>query len=98
MKLGERGAIVYRPHTSGDVRAFFTIDSFADKVVDAVGAGDALLAYATLALVATKSDVIAGILGSMAAAVACEHEGNISVAPEDVLKKLYAVEKQVRYA
>lgn len=98
MKLGERGAIVYRPHTSGDVRAFFTIDSFADRVVDAVGAGDALLAYATLALVATKSDIIAAMLGSMAAAVACEHDGNNPVAPEDVLKKLNAVEKQVRYA
>lgn len=99
MKLGERGAIVYRPHHSdSDVRAFFTVDSFAEKVVDAVGAGDALLAYGTLALAATKSDVIAAILGSMAAAVACEHDGNIPVAPEDVLKKLGAVEKQVRYA
>lgn len=66
--------------------------------MDAVGGGDALLAYATLALTATKSDVISSILGSMAAAVACEHDGNNPVAPDDVLKKLNAVEKQVTYS
>ena len=98
MKLGERGIITYRPHKEGDQRAFFAVDSFVDKLVDAVGGGDAMLAYATLALVATKSAVIASILGSMAAAVACEHDGNNPVSPEDVLKKLNAVEKQVRYS
>ena len=98
MKLGERGAIVYRPHDSGDVRGFFTLDSFVDRVVDAVGAGDALLAYATLGYIASKSDAVAALLGTMAAAVACEHDGNNPVAPEDVLKKLDAVEKQVHYA
>ena len=98
MKLGERGIITYRPHKEGDQRGFFAADSFVEKLVDAVGGGDALLAYATLALVATKSGVIASILGSMAAAVACEHDGNNPVAPEDVLKKLNAVEKQVMYS
>lgn len=96
LKLGERGIITYR-EPSAHVRAFFTIDSFANNVVDPVGAGDALLAYTTLAMVATKSPVIASILGSMAAAVSCEQEGNKAVAPEDVLKKLGAVEKQTRY-
>lgn len=97
LKLGDRGIITYRPHTPGDVRAFFTMDSFADKVVDSVGAGDALLSYATLSLVATQSDVIASILGSIAAAVACEHDGNNPVSPDGVLKKLAAVEKQITY-
>lgn len=97
MKLGDRGLITYRA-PSPDVRAFFTVDSFADKVVDPVGAGDALLAYATLSLAATQSNAIASILGSMAAAVACEHEGNQTVAPEAVLKKLQAVEQSLEYA
>ncbi|MBI4064642.1 MAG: adenylyltransferase/cytidyltransferase family protein [Elusimicrobia bacterium] len=95
MKLGERGIVAYRPN---EERAFLTVDSFVDKLVDAVGAGDALLAYATLALVSTKSEVIASILGSMAAAVACEKDGNNPVAPEDVLSKIDTVEKQVQYA
>jgi rfaE bifunctional protein kinase chain/domain len=97
LKLGDRGIITYR-EPNHDVRSFFTIDSFAEKVVDAVGAGDALLAYATLATVVTGSSVVASILGSMAAAVACEHDGNDPIAPEDVLKKLGEVEKRVRYA
>jgi rfaE bifunctional protein kinase chain/domain len=96
LKLGERGLIAYRA-PSPEVRSFFTIDSFATKVVDAVGAGDALLAYATVSLAATKSEVIASILGAVAAAVACEHEGNQPVATDDVLKKIDAMEKQVQY-
>jgi sugar/nucleoside kinase (ribokinase family) len=66
-------------------------------VVDAVGAGDALLSYATLSMVATKSNVISSILGALAAAVACEHDGNEPVKPEDVLKKLNALEKRSRF-
>lgn len=96
LKLGERGMITYRapdPH----VRSFFTVDAFTDKVVDPVGAGDALLSYATLAMVATKSNVIGSILGAIAAAVACENDGNNPVAPEDVLKKLDAMEKRSRF-
>jgi rfaE bifunctional protein kinase chain/domain len=97
LKLGDRGILAYRAPTS-EVRAFFTVDSFVDKLVDAVGAGDALLSYVTLAMVSTQSSVIASILGSVAAALACEHEGNNPVAPEDVLKKLKAVERQIQYA
>ena len=96
LKLGERGIITYRA-PSHEVRAFFTVDSFAERVVDAVGAGDALLSYAALSMVATKSNVIGSILGALAAAVACEHDGNNPVKPEDVLKKLNALEKRSRF-
>ena len=96
LKLGSRGIITYlRP--SFDVRSFFTVDSFAEKVVDAVGSGDALLAYSTLSLVTTKSPVIASILGSIAAGIACEHEGNIPVSPKDILDKLDSVEKKMKF-
>jgi len=95
--MGERGLMTYRA-PSHDVRAFFQIDAFADHVVDPMGAGDALLAYATLSLAATGNNVIASILASMAAAVACEHDGNTPVTPEQLLDKIAAVEKQVVYA
>jgi rfaE bifunctional protein kinase chain/domain/rfaE bifunctional protein nucleotidyltransferase chain/domain len=98
LKLGERGIITYRSGSPLDYRAFFTIDSFADQVIDAVGTGDALLAYATLALVATRNEVIASILGTMAAAVACEHEGNTPITPDDVLERLDMIEKRMNYA
>ena len=97
LKMGERGIITYR-EPSPDVRAFFTVDAFAEHVVDPVGAGDALLAYATLSLRATGSPVIASILATMAAGVACEHDGNTPVTPEQVLAKIAAVEKHVEYA
>ena len=38
LKLGERGIITYTA-PSHDVRSFFTIDSFAERIVDPVGAG-----------------------------------------------------------
>ena len=97
LKMGARGIITYR-EPSPDVRSFFTVDAFVDHVVDPVGAGDALLAYATLSLRASGSPVIASILATMAAGVACEHEGNTPVTPEPVLEKIAAIEKQVEYA
>jgi sugar/nucleoside kinase (ribokinase family) len=96
LKLGDKGIITYRA-PSHDVRSFFTVDSFADKVADPVGAGDALLAYASLALVATRSPVIASVLGSLAAAVICERDVNTPVAPADVLRKLEALERRMRH-
>ena len=96
LKLGDRGIMTYRG-PADDMRSFFSIDSFARSAVDPVGAGDALLAYASLSLLATKSSGVASILGSMAAAVACERDGNVPVSPEDVVDKLNAVEKQTSY-
>jgi len=97
LKLGDRGMITFRDRPATDARSFFTIDSFAEQAVDSVGAGDALLAYATLGMVATRNDVIASILGSFAAAVECERDGNVPVTPEDMLTKIRAVERLVRY-
>ena len=99
LKLGERGMITYRsnPGNMRDVRAFFVVDSFTDRVVDAVGSGDALLAYATLAMVSTKNPVIASVLGAMAAAVECEHDGNIPVQSNDVRAKIDHIQKMINY-
>lgn len=91
LKLGDRGLLTAR---GDDV---YGIDSFAERVVDAVGAGDALLAYATLAMVTDGSDVVASILGSFAAAHECEVEGNVPVTLEDVLGKIDDVEERARY-
>ena len=96
LKLGDRG--VFCVHQNTDVKnSYFSIDSFASNIVDAVGAGDALLAYATLTKLATGSLVTAGILGSMAAACECEHDGNIPIRPENLLTKIDAVEKMTDY-
>lgn len=96
LKLGARGVITYR-RADPDVRSFFTLDAFAENVVDPVGAGDALLAYATLALVAGEGPVVASILGSIAAGIACEHDGNWQVTTDEILKKIDALEKRSTY-
>ena len=62
-----------------------------------MGAGDALLAYATLAMLSEKCLVTAGILGSLAAACECELDGNIPIRAENVIAKITAVENIAGY-
>jgi rfaE bifunctional protein kinase chain/domain len=97
LKLGDRGVITCRSDDESALDSFFALDSFADGVKDAVGAGDALLAYATLSMLATGDPVVATVLGSIAAAVACETDGNVAVRSDDVLTKLDTIEKHARY-
>ena len=97
LKLGDRGTLTFRNRPQGDPRAFYSLETFANGVKDAVGAGDALLAYASLALKATGNDVVASVLGSIAAAVECGHDGNIPVTPDDVRVYIDMLERQANY-
>jgi len=99
LKMGERGLITYRnaPKAQEDVRSFFAVDTFCQTPIDAVGAGDALLAYSSLALKTTGNIVIASVLGAIAAALACEQEGNIPIKPADVYTRLDLIESHVNY-
>lgn len=96
LKLGARGMMTFR-EAGGDLRSFFGIDSFADHVVDAVGSGDALLAYSSLVLKTTGDPVLASIIGAMAAAAECELDGNIPVEPAMVLKKIETYERRANF-
>jgi rfaE bifunctional protein kinase chain/domain len=99
LKLGERGMLTYRTRPEGDPRTIISVDSFAEKVVDAVGAGDALLAYAALSMVASKgNEAAASIIGNMAAGLECEFDGNQVVTPELVLKTLERIEAHANFA
>jgi len=98
LKLGERGVLACRTSDHKALDSFFVIDSFVENLVDAVGAGDALLAYSTLAMLVTKNDAIATTLGTVAAACECERDGNIPITPNDVLAKLNNIERQMNYA
>ena len=98
LKLGDRGAFISRRAADGDAEGnYFSVDSFAHNIADAVGAGDALLSYATLAMLATGNEVIASILGSMAAACECEIDGNVPIRPGDVLARIDQIEKATGY-
>jgi sugar/nucleoside kinase (ribokinase family) len=98
LTLGERGVLTCRDPNYLNVNAAIFIDSFAENVLDPVGAGDALLAYATLSMLTTQNPAVAMILGSFAAAVECEKNGNIPVRPEDVLEKINLAEKNIRFS
>jgi bifunctional ADP-heptose synthase (sugar kinase/adenylyltransferase) len=98
LKLGERGVLACRSADHVSLDSYFVIESFVDRLVDAVGAGDALLAYATLAMLATRNEAIATILGAFAAAVECECDGNIPVTSDNVHAKIDAVERQMSFA
>ncbi len=95
LKLGERGVLACCSADHESLDSFFVIDSFVDRLVDAVGAGDALLAYATLAMLAVGDAGMATILGSMAAAVECECDGNIPVTADDLRSKIDGIERQM---
>ena len=96
LKLGSRG--IFCLHKFDNRKTFnFSVDSFANNIADPVGAGDALLAYATLTLFKTKSLITASIIGSIAAACECEIDGNIPVRQENILNKLNVVEKMMSY-
>jgi hypothetical protein len=65
--------------------------------VDAVGAGDALLAYSTLAMLSCGNDAIATVLGCMAASCECELDGNIPITLDHVRNKIDSVERQLKF-
>jgi rfaE bifunctional protein kinase chain/domain len=97
LKLGERGLITYRS-PGPEPREFLILDSFVERLVDPIGAGDALLAYAALALAESSNIVVASILGSLAAAVACERNGNVPVPVAEVEERIRSAEKSAQYA
>ncbi len=71
----------------------YSIDTFANNVLDPVGSGDALLAYSTLSILTTKSLLISSIIGSFAAAIACENNGNETITIDQLIKKISEIEK-----
>jgi bifunctional ADP-heptose synthase (sugar kinase/adenylyltransferase) len=95
LKLGSRGIVCCSGTGKGS--EIFSIGSFTDNVLDAVGSGDALLAYSSLILKATNSIVAAGIIGSIAAACECEIDGNKPINVDLVLKKIDSIEKKTQY-
>ena len=96
LKLGARGIIVYRESSdSGRLRSFFALDSFAENIVDPVGAGDAMLSYSTLSFLATKNILVAAIIGLVAASLECEYDGNIPIKCIEIKNRLKNIEASI---
>jgi rfaE bifunctional protein kinase chain/domain len=97
LKLGARGILTHRSRNKDDPRTHYSIDSFAEKIVDAVGAGDALLAYASLVLVSTKNDVIASIIGNIAAGLECEKNGNVPIKVDVIKERILKIKRSSEF-
>ena len=95
LKLGARG--IFCIDNRSKKRIPFSIGVFVENMLDAVGAGDALLAYSSLSLKVSNSLIIASILGSFAASCACQIEGNKPIDIETIINKIKQVEKKVNY-
>jgi len=97
MKLGDKGIITCTNPDASSLDSYFVMDSFVSQLRDPVGAGDALLAYSTLAMLVTGNPVIASILGNLAAACECEIEGNSPITPNQILDKIDLICNEVTY-
>ena len=93
LKLGKRGIYSLSKKSKQEHKGY-SIDSFVENLVDPVGSGDALLAYSTLSMLVSKSLLISSIIGSFAAAIACENHGNEPILIENIMKKISDIEKQ----
>lgn len=98
LKCGDKGSITFRSNPPAEHRAFFSLDSFAGLVKDPVGAGDALLAYSMVSMLASGNEVISSIVGAIAAGVLCEIDGNHPVRPEKVLARIDALEERLNFS
>ena len=87
MTLGDQGALL---HIARDTQDYETdrIPAIAARPVDPAGAGDGLLATATVALGAGANIWEAVYLGSLAAAIQVSRNGNVPVQRDDLLALL----------
>jgi rfaE bifunctional protein kinase chain/domain/rfaE bifunctional protein nucleotidyltransferase chain/domain len=98
LKLGEKGLLAAKPQEENPgVVDFFGFGSFATNIEDAVGSGDALLAYATLALAAGMPLPMSAILGNIAASVQCSRIGNIPIHSMEMMKELRDFKQRFEY-
>lgn len=94
LKLGEKGLMCFKK--SGlKPRDFYSIDSFAENILDAVGSGDSLLATTSLVYCITRNIVISSLIGSMSAAIECSKKGNIPISKPELLNFIEKINKEL---
>ncbi len=94
LKLGEKGLFGVK---GNNAKYSFALPSYTTSLKDPVGAGDSLLAYTTLSFLTGSKLAEAALLGSLAAGIACEHDGNIPVSQNKILDKINQLEKNLNF-
>ena len=74
---------------------YITLDPFVENLVDANGAGDALLAYSAATLFKEKSLIMASIIGIIVASCKCEKKGNTPLKIEEIINKINQIKKNM---
>ena len=100
LKLGSRGMLTFRTEKVAGARpTFFAVDALVrEKIIDTVGSGDALLAYSTIVQLKTKNEVLSSIIGTIAAGLACQKEGNVTISPAEIISFINKLEKLSEFA
>ena len=96
LKIGDKGIMVFRERGIHP-REFFPIDSFTNKIVDGVGAGDAMLAASSLAIICSKNILISSILGNVSAAIVCEQNGNVPITTDMIIERVKKIEEATSF-
>lgn len=95
IKLGERGVLACSSNL--ETPDFIGLNALRKEIIDAVGAGDALLAYSSLSLASGTNLSVSSLLGSIAASISCGYNGNVPVGYEDLRKEIGHIEKFLQY-
>lgn len=96
LTLGQKGCLLMRPREEDPEHWFESrlrcdyLPGLARRAVDALGAGDALLAASTMGLAAGLPLPAAGYLGSLGAMAAVSRVGNQPLRVADLLTRLHA--------
>lgn len=88
LKLGGDGLIIHGVSEIGELIKTDQVPSLADIVADASGAGDSLLATATLCLASNATIYEAALLGSVVAAIQVSRVGNVPITSSQVISLL----------
>jgi sugar/nucleoside kinase (ribokinase family) len=84
LKLGADGILLHGKETFGEILKTDKVEALNSSPVDVSGAGDSLLASATLSLIVDNNLYKAGLIGSIAAAIQVSRTGNVPISLDEL--------------
>jgi rfaE bifunctional protein kinase chain/domain len=90
IKLGADGLVMNGTNQDGTPLSLDALPAFNSNPVDVSGAGDSLLAAASLAIVIEKNLAKAALIGSLAAGIQIGRLGNIPIQKENLINIIYS--------
>lgn len=88
LKLGPDGILLHGINSDGSILRTDRMEALNNAPVDVSGAGDSLLACATLSMTVSDNLYVAGILGSIASAIQVSRVGNIPLSIKELKNEI----------